>query len=281
MNDEHKVMTRQLVSIFTFFLINKAFAILFCLRVMMNFIKSIMYNSHTNENLKYFQTKLNNMNKLKNVFIKSRFVNRRTKRRHFNFSQFHVMIHYVKFIRYFESVIDVKNSYDENAHKFIIKNFYNWINRNFDFNEQILFHNIRRQNILIMNDVLLHVRSRLITITNEKKSFNLILCREIRSNCKFENCANWIQKIIAFWNSNTKFHIHINELKFEIYKKFSTSTIYHELWLRLFNSNVRVHYLRRKWAIREFNNLNHFCMRIKSKTFLWIYFINHVLTKRR
>lgn len=138
---------------------------------MMNFIRLIMYNSHTNESLKYFRATLNNIDRLKNVFIKSRFINRRIKRRHFNFSKFHVMIHYEQCIKYFESVVEMNNSYDENAHKFIIKNFYARINRNRDFNEQILFYNIRRHNILVMNDVLLHAWFRSITTTNKKKTF--------------------------------------------------------------------------------------------------------------
>ena len=187
-------MTRRLVSIFTSFLMNKTLATLFCLRIIMNFINLIIYNSHTSENLKYFRATLNNNDKLKDVFIKFRLINRRIKQRHFNFSKFHVMIYYVKYIRYFDNVVEMNNSYDENAHKFIIKNYYNRINRNFGFNEQILFHNIRCHNILIVNNVLLHARFNSITITN-KFFFKLIRCRKIRLNYKFESYSNQIKKI--------------------------------------------------------------------------------------
>ena len=158
--DEHKAMARQLVPVFTPFLVDRAPAALLCLRAMMDFIRLAMYNSHTDESLGYLRAALNNIDRLKHVFIKSRPLNRRTKRRHFNFPKFHVMVHYVEAIRYFGSAVGVDSSYGESAHKFTIKDFYGRTNRNFDFNEQILLHNIRRQNILAMNDVLLYARSR-------------------------------------------------------------------------------------------------------------------------
>ena len=198
---------------FTFFFMNKTFATSFCLRIIMIFARLIMYNSHINENLKYFRTTLNNIDRLKNVFIKFRFINKRIKRRHFNFSKFHVMIYYVKNIRYFENAIEINKFYERNAHKFIIKNYYDRINRNFDFNEQILFHNIRRHNLLIINDVLLHAHFNFVTTTNKKKLFMSIRYRKIQSNWKFENYTNQMTKIIAFWNLNIEHLIRVNDSK--------------------------------------------------------------------
>ena len=69
------------------------------------------------------------------------------------------MTHYSENIRNFNNVVEMNSSYDENAYKFIIKKFYDRINRNFNFfNEQIFMHNIRRYNILTMNDILLYVK---------------------------------------------------------------------------------------------------------------------------
>ena len=89
-----------------------------------------MYNLHTNENLKNFRAILKNINELKKTFIKFRSVNRRINRKQFNFFKFHVLIHYLKCIRYFENIVEMNNSYDECAHKFIIKKFYDRINKN-------------------------------------------------------------------------------------------------------------------------------------------------------
>ena len=180
-------MMRQLMSILTSFLMNRASTTLLCLRAIMNFVRLAMYNSHTETTLNYMQTTLHNIDRLKMIFKDSRSLCKRskckeTKRKHFNFSKFHVMIHYVDSIKEFENVVEVDSSYDENAHKFTIKDFYARINKHLNFNEQILMHNIRRQNFLAMNDVLLYVRTKSkINVDNENVvKINIIFRDSIR-----------------------------------------------------------------------------------------------------
>ena len=156
-------MIRQLMSVLISFLIDKAFAALFCLQTIMNFVRLAIYNSHIEEILNYMQATLHNIDRLKMIFKNSRPTNKKTERKHFNFSKFHVMTHYVDSIREFESAVEINSFYEKSAYKFTIKNFYTRTNRQFNFNEQILLHNIRRQNILAMNDALLYARSKTIT----------------------------------------------------------------------------------------------------------------------
>lgn len=178
-------MMRQFVSIFTFFLLNKTFATLLCLRAIMNFIRLVMYNAYIEKTLNYLQTTLHNIDRLKCVFKNSRSMNRKTKRRYFNFSKFHVIIHYLKNIRDFDNAIEMNNLYDENAHKFIIKDFYDRTNKNFDFNKQILMHNIRRQNFLIMNDMLFHARFKFVINVDKMNIFEINIIS--RNSIKLQN----------------------------------------------------------------------------------------------
>ena len=163
----------------TFFLIDKTLITMLCLRAIINFIRLTIYNSHFDEILIYMQTTLHNIDRLKMIFKNSRSINKKIKRKYFNFFKFHVIIYYADNIRKFGNIVKINNSYNENIHKFIIKNFYNRINKHLNFNKQILIYNIRRQNIFAINNVFLYIRSK--TITNANKN-NVIKINIISQN---------------------------------------------------------------------------------------------------
>ena len=73
---------------------------------------------------------------------------------HFNFFKFHVMIHYSNFIRRYKTTNEFNTSHDEVRHKYMLKNFFDRINKRETFQIQLLWHNRRRINILIMKKIL-------------------------------------------------------------------------------------------------------------------------------
>ena len=71
------------------------------------------------------------------------------------------------FIREYGGAPSINSDQGETAHKFSIKDFLSRTNKNHGYNKQILLHNIRRQNILAMDDILLYARSQKITQADE------------------------------------------------------------------------------------------------------------------
>ncbi len=106
-------------------------------RAIINFIVITRYASHNTKFLKYLNHALYYINKLKDVFKDSRLkishkktVNENDndsvnlKKRHFNFSKFHVILHYKELIKLYESVKDFNIEHFEATHKYLIKCFY-------------------------------------------------------------------------------------------------------------------------------------------------------------
>ena len=111
------------------------------------------YKSQNENILKYITKVLRRVNKLKVEFVDFRLVFKKIKKNHFNFFKFHVMNHYIKFIRLYDSVDQFDISHMKMTHKYLMKIFYQRMNKNENYQNQILWHNIRRINMLTMKNI--------------------------------------------------------------------------------------------------------------------------------
>ena len=153
-------MIKQMIPVLAPILTVKAPAAMHCARAIMDFVMLAMYSSHDEHTLSYMCVTLDRVDKLKRVFAKSRPINPESGEHHFNIPKFHVMTHYASFIRLYGSAQGFDTCYGEAAHKFLIKDFFYRTNKNEGWESQILLHNIRRQNIRAMEDVLLFTESK-------------------------------------------------------------------------------------------------------------------------
>ena len=94
------------------------------------------------------------MNFFKIFFRHLRFANVKFENEYFSFFNFYIMIYYSNFIRKYEMINKFNISHDEFKHKYIFKNFFDHINKREIFQIQLLRHNQRRINILIMKKIL-------------------------------------------------------------------------------------------------------------------------------
>ena len=116
------------------FLLRKHNVVIHCARVIMNFVTLIQYTFHDENTLNYMKHALYRMNNLKTVFVKYKFQNtvrneNDENKMHFNIFKFHVMTHYMTFIRLYNSVQDFDTVYEETIYKFLLKIFFVMINR--------------------------------------------------------------------------------------------------------------------------------------------------------
>ncbi len=106
-------------------------------RTIIDFIIIARYAFYNTKFLKYLNHALYYINKLKDVFKDLRLkisykktVNENNndsvnlKKRHFNFSKFHVISYYKELIKLYESVKDFNIEHFEATHKYLIKCFY-------------------------------------------------------------------------------------------------------------------------------------------------------------
>ncbi len=133
----------------------------------MNFIKALVdfvllaqYRSHDDSTLQYLEHALHRMNAFKSVFRSHRSLNKKTNEEHFNFLKFHIMTHYAEFIRKFGVADEYDISHDEARHKYMIKEYYFRTNKQDGFQEQLIHHNSRRLNVLVMEDIIRHEKKR-------------------------------------------------------------------------------------------------------------------------
>ncbi len=67
----------------------------------------------------------------------------------FNYPKFHVMTHFVKYIRDYKSTINYDTAHSKAIYKYLLKAFYGRINQK-EYESQILKHNICHTNIIAM-----------------------------------------------------------------------------------------------------------------------------------
>ena len=133
---------------------------------------------------------------------------------YFNFLKFHVMSHYVDFIRRYETANEYDTSHDKTRHKYMIKTSYEKTNKWENFQKQLLWHNDRRLNVLIMKNILLHIRIRRQNMSKSRTKF--INTRAIRDSLNLNSLDN--DRLIAvtyqsrFSNMNARYWYFVENL---------------------------------------------------------------------
>ena len=156
------------------------------------------------------------MNVYKKIFRHLRSQNKNISNEHFNFSKFHVMSHYTDFIRLYETTDEYDISHDEVKHKYMFKDFWKRINKKETFLKQLLWHNKRRINVLIMKNVQTY-RVRVaqvfammnISIMNTRFTRDLLELKLIN-----ENINQLMKERKKIWNSkmNSQYWCYIKKL---------------------------------------------------------------------
>ncbi len=203
-NNEQKTIVRQIISVITSLLIKKWSNVLKFSRVLVDFVLMTQYRFHDENTLLYLDHVLHRINWFKNEFRHLRSSNKNIEDDHFNFSKFHVMSHYSEFIRKYETADEYDTSHDEIKHKYMLKKYYERINKRDFFQEQLLWHNKRRVNVLTLKNNLLY--NELVRKRNHFSSQNMIEIKITRSTRDYLdlvelNMYDDIQKTNESWNS--------------------------------------------------------------------------------
>ena len=151
---KQKIIVKQFLFVITFLFVRKWFHALNFFRAMIDFILFAQYRFHDENIFLYFDNALKRINFYKQIFRHLRSFDNESTKNHFNFFKFHVMFHYCDFIRKYDTTNKFDTFHDEIKHKYMLKTFFDKINKRNDFQSQLLRHNRRRINILIMKNVL-------------------------------------------------------------------------------------------------------------------------------
>jgi hypothetical protein len=129
-------------------------------QAMINFMILVQYHLHDKETLQYLEHALFQLNKLKNVFHHLQSECSDTDVDYFNISKLHAMTHYASQIQRYDNVDNFNIKHSKIAHKYLIKIFFNCINKQDMFQTQLLHHNTQHLNFLAMKDILLYRNTR-------------------------------------------------------------------------------------------------------------------------
>ncbi len=153
-DDEQKNIARQIIFIIASMFTTYQSTAMHCAHAIIDFIVIAHYTSHDTKFLKYLDHALYCINKLKDVFkdLRSKISYRKTvdennddsvdlKKWHFNFSKFHIISHYKELIELYESVEDFDIEHFKATHKYLVKCFYQLMNKRESFEIQIMQHN--------------------------------------------------------------------------------------------------------------------------------------------
>ena len=133
----------------------------------MDFVVLTQYSSQNENTLQYLQHALFWINKLKNVFHHLCSIDLNFKAGHFNISKLHIMTHYAQHICQYNSADNVNTEHSKTAHKYLMKVFYNWMNKWKNFQEQLLNHNFCHLKILAMKNLILWKKMQDSRISND------------------------------------------------------------------------------------------------------------------
>ena len=136
--DGYLDVARQLMPVITPLLLKDEPAALLYARAVLDFMMLARFRSHNTATLEYMEHALFRMDKLKWVFSKYR------PDAQFNFPKFHVVTHYMDYIRRFGTLDGVDTAHGESAHPIIVKEPYKRTNKRKDFEDQIIRHDARR-----------------------------------------------------------------------------------------------------------------------------------------
>ena len=142
-------MVKQLIIAATLLLIQDALKTIYCTRAIIDFIMIALYLLHDNKKLFYINHALYRLDKTKIAFENHCPINVKLFQPIFNYPKFYAIIHFVKFIWDYESVINYDTAHNEVAHKYLLKAFYGCTNKK-EYESQILKHNICHTNVIAM-----------------------------------------------------------------------------------------------------------------------------------
>ena len=160
---EQKAIIRQLIPVIAPLLSTKEPGAMYCARAIVDFILLAQYKTHDDETLEYLDHALYRIDKTKAVFKQFRPVDKATDEGHFNFPKFHAMTHYTSSIREYGAADNFDTEHSEAGHKYHVKAFYGRTNKRRGYEDQICLHNTRRTNMLAMDNVLFHRKTRYTT----------------------------------------------------------------------------------------------------------------------
>jgi hypothetical protein len=159
---EQKVIIRQLIPVIAPLLSTKEPGAIHCARTIVDFILLAQYKTHDDEMFEYLDHALYRIDRTKAVFKQFHPVDKATDEGHFNFPKFHAMTHYASGIREYGAADNCDTEYSEAGHKYHVKAFYGRTNKRRGY-DQICLHNTRRTNMLAMDNVLFHRKTRYTT----------------------------------------------------------------------------------------------------------------------
>ena len=112
-----------------FFWLEKRDVVIYCVRVIMNFVTLIQYTFYDENTLNYIKYAFYQIDNLKTVFVKYKFQNTARDendedKTHFNIFKLYVMTHFMTFIRLYNSAQDFDTAYEKTTHKFLLKIFF-------------------------------------------------------------------------------------------------------------------------------------------------------------
>ena len=102
---------------------------------------------------------LHKMNLLKKIFRKYRSLDSIIDESQFNFFKWHIMSHYLDFIKEFDTSNEYSTQSFEKAHLDLMKNYYVKINKRENFDEQLMNHNVRHINMITMTNIIAYRES--------------------------------------------------------------------------------------------------------------------------
>ena len=153
-SNEEKAMVKQLIAAATPLLMQDAPEAIYCARAILDFTILAQYPSHNDETLFYMEYALYGLNKTKIAFENHCPIDIKLFRPIFNYPKFHVMTHFVQCNWDYGSAINYDTAYNDVAHKYFLKTFYERTNKK-KYESQILKHNIRYTKVIAMQDVIL------------------------------------------------------------------------------------------------------------------------------
>ena len=107
------------------------------------------------------------------------------KKDYFNFLKFHLISYYVNFIKLYNSTCNYNsNTATEMLYKYLIKNFYSYINERCNFKIQLLKHSNKHFKMTVLTDIENYINS---FFTFDAGQNNIISVTEIIAVCNLNN----------------------------------------------------------------------------------------------
>ena len=257
----------------------------------MNFVTLIQYTFYDENTLNYMKHTLHWIDSLKTVFVKYKFQNTVRDENdengtHFNILKLHVRIYYMIFIRLYDSAQSFDTTYKETIHKFLLKIFFVMTNRPNDWKIQIVKHNVRRHNMIFMQDVIhyLKIKARF----KVKKQFNVKILKTCRDSMKLINSLNALNRAALYQLKRSQKHYQrakklVTTFQFDCLKFINALTIFIRKWFKTIDNESTIveneQYKRdidSNWVTNYFIDVHRFitCWKREGKNFTNLSFMN-------